>query len=72
MPRKESVAVPEGNGPIPSNTYVLPGITVEDFRRVLWWKVWKEVCEANGLKKPEKPKDMRAMDQREASPEQDA
>ena len=71
MPRKESVAVPEGNRPIPLNTYVLPGITVEDFRRV-WWKVWKEICEENGLKKPENPKEMRATDQREASQEQDA
>ena len=30
MPRKDSVAVPEGNGPIPPNKYVLPGITAED------------------------------------------
>ena len=56
MPRKESVAVPEGNGPIPPNTYVLPGITAEDFRRV-WREVWKEVCEENGLKSKKTQRD---------------
>ena len=30
---KESVAVPEGNGPIPQ--YVLPGITLENFCRII-------------------------------------
>ena len=35
-------------------------------------ETWDEVREENGLKKPEKPKEMRATDQREASLEQDA
>ena len=54
MPRKESVAVPEGDAPIPQHPYVLPGITLEDFRRVMR-KVWNEVCEENILKNPENP-----------------
>ena len=33
--------------------------------------MWKEVCEENGLEKPENPKEMRATDQREASQEKD-
>ena len=41
MPRKESLAVPESNDPILQ--YVLPGITLEDLRRI----VWDEVCEKN-------------------------
>ena len=69
MPRKESVAVLEGNGPIPQ--YVLPGITLEDLRRIIW-ESWDEVCEKNRFKKSEKNKEMRATDQREASLEQDA
>ena len=71
MLRKESVTVLEGNGPIPPNTYVLPGITAEDFRRVQR-EVWKEVWDEIGLEKPEKPKEMRATDQREADLEQNA
>ena len=71
MPRKESVAVPEGNGPIPQNSYVLPGTNAEDFRRV-WRKVWNEVFEENGLNKPKRLKEMRATDQRVASLERDA
>ena len=35
MPRKESVAVPEGNGPIPQNLYVMTEITLEDFCRTM-------------------------------------
>ena len=38
MRQKEIVDVPKGNGPIPPNTYVLPGTTAEDFRRV-WRKM---------------------------------
>ena len=69
MPRKESKAVPEGNGPISQDTYVmLGGITLEDFRRVMS-EVWDEACEENRLKKPIKPKDLRIMDQRLANPE---
>ena len=71
MPRKESEAVPEGNSPITQNTYALPGITLEDLRRIMQ-ETWDKVCEKNGLKKPEKPKQMRATDQREISLEQDA
>ena len=71
MPRKESVAVPEGNGPIPQNPNVLPGITLKNFRRV-WKKVWNEVCEENRLKMSEKPMEMRATDQRVASLKHDA
>ena len=59
MLRKESVAVPEGNGPIPPNTYISPGITAEDFRRV-WREVWKEVWEEDGPEKSENPKEMGA------------
>ena len=36
------------------------------------WKVCKEVYDENGLKKPEKLKEVRATDQREAGQEQDA
>ena len=71
MLRKESVTVSKGNGLISPNTYVLPGITAEDFRRV-WREVWKKVWEEDALEKPEKPKEMRATDQREAGLEQDA
>ena len=40
MPRKESKAVPEGNGPIPQVAYAMPGgITLKDFRRVMS-EVW--------------------------------
>ena len=36
MPRKESMAVPQGNGPIPQNAYVVVrGVTLEDFRRLM-------------------------------------
>ena len=64
MLRKESEAFPEGNRPILPNTHVLPGITAEDFQRV-WWKVWKEVCEENGLEKPGKAIEERtSIDQR--------
>ena len=70
MPRKESVATPEGNDLIPQ--YVLPGITLEEDLRRIMWETWDEVCEKNGLKKPENPKEMKATDQREGSLEQDA
>ena len=72
MPRKESKTVPEGNGPIPQDAYVmLGGNTLEDFRRVMS-EVLDEVSEEHGLKTPEKLKDLRRMDQRLASLEQDA
>ena len=37
MPRKESMAIPEANGPIPQNAYVwIRGIkTLEDLRRIM-------------------------------------
>ena len=67
MPQKESEAVPEGKGSIP--LYVLPGgISLEDLRRIMQ-ETCDEVREENGLKKPEKPKEMRATDQRETRPE---
>ena len=72
MLRNESMTVPEGNDPIPQVAYVMPGgPTLEDFQRVML-EVWDEVREENGFKKPEKSKEMRAMDQRLASLEQDA
>ena len=52
------MAVPEGNGPIPPNTYILPGITAEDFRRV-WREVWKNVWEEDGQEKLNKLKELR-------------
>ena len=71
MLRKKSKAVPEGDGPIPQDAYViLDGITLEELRRVLS-EVWDEVCEENGLKKPENPKEMRVAEQRSANLEQD-
>ena len=41
---------------------MIGGITLEDFRRVMSG-VWDEVREENCLKKPEKTKDLRKMDQ---------
>ena len=61
-----------GDGPIPQDAYVmLGGITLEDLRRVMS-EVWDEVCQENGLKKPEKSKEMRATEQRSASLEHDS
>ena len=54
------MAVPEGNGPIPLNTYVLPGITAEDFRRV-WREVWTRVWGEDGLEKLDKIKELRRL-----------
>ena len=62
MPRKESEAVPEGNGPTPQDAYVM--ITWEELRRVLsrtWGGAFEECKE-----------DLRRMDQRLASLEQNA
>ena len=59
-PRKESEAVPEGNGPIP----ILGGITLEDFPRVMllvWDRKMDTLTEV-----------LRRTDQRLASLEQDA
>ena len=69
MPRRESVPVPEGNGPIPQ--YVLPGITLEDFHRIISEAMDKIFAKHFG-KKLENPKDMRSTGQREASLEQNA
>ena len=72
MLRKKSKAVPEGNAPILYDTYVMLGrITLEELRRIMS-QAWDEVCDENGLKKPEELKDMRATRQRSASLEQDA
>ena len=70
MLRKDSEAVPEGKGSI--TLYVLPGGTSLEDLRCIMRETWDEVREENGLKKPEKSKEMRATDQREASLEQDA
>ena len=74
MPRKESMAVSEGIGPMPQNAYVMiRGInTLEDLRRVLMWEARDKVREEHGLKKPEQLKEMKATDQRLASLEHDA
>ena len=70
MPRRENEATTEGKKFIP--LYVLPGgLSLEDLRRI-WWETWDEVREGNGLKKLEKPWEMRATDQRVASQELDA
>ena len=72
MPRKESKAVHKGNGPVPRDTYrLLGGITIEELRRIMS-QSWDEVCNEYGLKTSEKPKEMRATEQRSASLEQDA
>ena len=63
MPRKESMVVPEGNGPIPQ--YVMPGeITLEDFRRAVS-EMWGEILR-------EYKEDLREIHQRLASLEHDA
>ena len=73
MPRKESMALPDGSGSIPQNAYVMiRGInSLEDLRRRMW-EAWDKVREGYGLKKPEKNKEMRATDQRLTSLEHDA
>ena len=60
MLRKKSEAVPKGNGPNP----MLGGITLEELRRVM--------SETMGEAFEEIKEDLRRMDQRLASPEQDA
>ena len=87
MPRKKSEAVPEGNDPIPPNTYVLPGITAEDFRRMMYEsmdkcfdkyivivrKVYGEPFRSTGeIVGRDSGGDGRGADQREASQEQEA
>ena len=57
MPRKESEAAPEGNGSIPQ--YVMPGITLEDFRQVML-EVWDR-------KLDKLTEDLRRADRRSAS-----
>ena len=65
MLRKKSKAVPEGNGLIPQDAYVmLGGITIEELRRVMSKAVGK------ALKKL--TESMRRANQRSASLEQDA
>ena len=71
--RKKSRVVPEGNGPTPQDAYVmLGGITLEELRRVMMSETWDEVCDKNGLKRPETAKDMKATGQRSSSLEHDA
>ena len=62
MPRKESEAVPEGNGPIPEDVGKI--VTWEELRRVTketWGEALKDIKE-----------DSRSMNQRVARLEQDA
>ena len=48
MPRKEGVAVPEGNGPIPKNLYLIAGITLEDFCRIMSEEINRTVDKQHG------------------------
>ena len=60
MLRKKSKAVPEGNGPIPQDSYVmLGGITLEELRRVMSKTMGKALEELK--------EDMRRVNQRLAS-----
>ena len=60
MPRKENMAVREGNDPIPQNSCVMVrGITLEDFRRVMS-KVWDRKMD------DKLTEDLRRTDQRSA------
>ena len=68
------MAVPEDNDPIHRHAYemIIRGInTLEDLRRIML-EAWDEAREENRLKKPGKPKEMRATEQRVTSLEQDA
>ena len=68
MPRKESEAVPEGNGPVPQQEEFGSGQpTLADVYRMV-----KEVFGGWDRKLDEIAKGMRAMDQRAARLEQDA
>ena len=72
MLRKESKAVHEGNDPVPRDiSGLLGGNTMEKPRQTMF-QAWDEVCDENGLKKPEKNKETRATEQRSASLEQEA
>ena len=72
MPRKESKAVPEGNGPIPQDAYVmLSGITLEDLRRTMSEAAGK-VFDKHFGQNPENPEEIKAKEQRSANHEQDA
>ena len=64
MPRKESEAVPEGNGPTPQDAYeILGGTTLEEIRRIVLevGKALKECTE-----------NLKRANQRVVSLEQDA
>ena len=72
MLRKKSKAVHEGNGLIPQDTPgLVGGITMKEFRRIMS-RAWDEVCDEYRLKKPDKPKEVRAIEQRLTSLGQDA
>ena len=72
IPRKESTAVPEGNGLIHEYAYVmLREITLEDLRRIMSESTDKVFDKHFGLK-PENPGEIKATEQRSASLEQDA
>ena len=72
MPRKESMAVLEGNGPIPQDTYVMAHrIILEDFRRITSEAMDKTLDKHFG-QKPENPDELRKTNQRVASLEKDA
>ena len=68
MPRKESMAVPEGNGLIP---HVQIHGTLEDLRRVVSEAMYQAFDKHFG-QTSRNPEDLRTNDQREASLEQDA
>ena len=72
IPRKESKAVHKDNGPVPQDTSgFLGGITLlEELRRIVS-EAWDKVCDKDGLTIPEKPKEVRAKDQRSTGRELD-
>ena len=70
MLRKKSKVIPEGNGPIPQDAYVmLSGVTLKDLRRIMSDAVDKAFDKHFG-RKPENLEEMKATDQRSTSPEQ--
>ena len=85
MPRKARMAVPEGNGPIPQNQYVMPGIALEDSCQIMSEAMdkifdkhigqvlgqYEEQFKSN-MRLDKLVEEMRVIDQRVASLEQDA
>ena len=73
MPRKESMTVPDGNGPVPQNAHVrIRRIsTLEDLRQIMSEAMDKAFDKHFG-KKPENQEELKTNDQHEESLEQDA